>query len=324
MVSKKLAIPAAAVVLLGGALGQGRRTDAVHAQATRDANAGSVAITDYQFPVSTGMGGNTTASVADAEIEGALIDGPLGLDAAGKFFPDLASEVPSVSNGGIKSVGGNEVITVHLKPNQKWSDGQPIVANDYILPLLLDFAPEVNSTDPFSHIASITFSGNDMVLTYNGIYAPALSYGMPALPNATTPLPLHYFQAKYKGTVPSALLGSYDLKRVLAYYKSAAYKGSALQKLVNNWLADSYNSPADVFDGPYKIGEWTPQQRIALVPNPYYTALPADPKHPRLAKIQFVLVSTSAPGGCASDGRQPNLQPDRQGRGLHAQPMCRR
>jgi len=46
-----------------------------------------------------------------------------------------------------------------------------------------------------------------------------------------------------------------------------------------------------VFNGPYKLSEWTADQRITLVPNTYYAALPPDPKHPRPAKIEFVVVS---------------------------------
>jgi len=133
-----------------------------------------------------------------------------------------------------------------------------------------------------------------MVITYFGLYAPALSYGLPGQPNAgSTAIPIHYFQTKYKGTFPTQLLGSYDYNAVTAYFKSAAYKGSSFQKLINAWLNDAYISPNDVFSGPYKLSEWTPDQRIVEVPNPYYNILPPAAGHPKPAKIQFVEVSTS-------------------------------
>ena len=49
-------------------------------------------------------------------------------DADYKPVPDLATEVPSLENGGITE--GGKVWTFHLRPNVKWSDGQPLTAHD--------------------------------------------------------------------------------------------------------------------------------------------------------------------------------------------------
>ena len=49
-------------------------------------------------------------------------------DADFKPVPDLATEVPSVENGGITQDG--KVWTFHIRPNVKWSDGQPLTARD--------------------------------------------------------------------------------------------------------------------------------------------------------------------------------------------------
>jgi peptide/nickel transport system substrate-binding protein len=49
-------------------------------------------------------------------------------DADYKPVPDLATEVPTVANGGI-TLGGR-VWTFHVRPNVKWSDGQPLTAHD--------------------------------------------------------------------------------------------------------------------------------------------------------------------------------------------------
>src|SRR5690349_14620653 len=101
MLRNKLAIPAAAIVVLGTASGLGQQAGPAHARPAQAAPTGSVAITDWQFPVSTGLGGNTTASAADAEISAALTDALLGVDAKGNFIPDMATDVPSTKNGGI-------------------------------------------------------------------------------------------------------------------------------------------------------------------------------------------------------------------------------
>ncbi len=292
MLHRKLAVSATALVLLG-TVATTLPISSAHAAAARASYSGTIAVTDWQFPAQTNLGGNQAASVADAELIGAISDGYVGLDAKGNFYADMVTQVPTTANGGIKVVGGNEVVTYVLKPNLKWSDGQAITHQDLIAPLLLDLAPEVNQIDPYSRIKSITFSGDDMVLTFYGIYAPAISYAQPGLPNNTTPVPVHYFQSKYGGEFPTSLLNNYTYDAVKAYFASSAYKGSSFQKLINSWLNDSYISPKDVFNGAYMLSEWTQDQRITLVPNPYYNILPADPSHPRLAKLQFVAVSSS-------------------------------
>ena len=49
-------------------------------------------------------------------------------DADYKPVPDLATEVPTLENGGITD--GGRVWTFHLRHNVKWSDGQPLTARD--------------------------------------------------------------------------------------------------------------------------------------------------------------------------------------------------
>lgn len=45
-----------------------------------------------------------------------------------EFVPDLASEVPTVQNGGISTDG--KTVTFKLRPNVTWHDGQPLSAED--------------------------------------------------------------------------------------------------------------------------------------------------------------------------------------------------
>ena len=125
MLHRRLAVTATALVLLG-TVATTLPVSSAHAQATKASYSGTIAITDWQFPAQTNMGGNQASSVADAELIGALSDSYLGTDAKGNFFPQMVTEVPSTANGGIKVVSGNEVVTFHLKPNMKWSDGQTI------------------------------------------------------------------------------------------------------------------------------------------------------------------------------------------------------
>jgi ABC-type transport system substrate-binding protein len=176
---KKLAVPAAAILVLSGTVGLGRQGSPAQARTAHDNYSGSVAITDYQFPDSLSLGGAFSNGVADVELAGAMVDGLLNFDENGHFFADLATEVPTSANGGIKVTNGVETVTYHLKPNQKWSDGSPITNADWVGTLMLDFSPEYNATNGIIHIKSLTFSGNDMIITYKTTYAAALSYGLP-------------------------------------------------------------------------------------------------------------------------------------------------
>jgi peptide/nickel transport system substrate-binding protein len=49
-------------------------------------------------------------------------------DDKNNFVPELASEVPTADNGGVSADG--LTITWHLKPNLKWSDGEPLTSAD--------------------------------------------------------------------------------------------------------------------------------------------------------------------------------------------------
>jgi hypothetical protein len=50
-----------------------------------------------------------------------LFDSPITLDGHDHYSPDLAARVPTSSNGDIRIVGGNEVVTVRLKPGMRWT-----------------------------------------------------------------------------------------------------------------------------------------------------------------------------------------------------------
>ncbi len=49
-------------------------------------------------------------------------------DDKNNIIPDLATDIPSVANGGVSADG--LTITWHLRPNLKWSDGQPLTSKD--------------------------------------------------------------------------------------------------------------------------------------------------------------------------------------------------
>ncbi len=67
---------------------------------------------------------NTTEGMIDR----LLFDVLVTVDETGKPVPDLASEVPTLENGGIAKDGSS--VTYHLRPDAKWQDGVPITSHD--------------------------------------------------------------------------------------------------------------------------------------------------------------------------------------------------
>jgi len=292
---KSLAIPAAAILILSGTAGMGRLGATAHAQGTRDTYSGTISITDYQTPQALGAGGAGSAE-ANQELISAMTDSALGLDNKGNFYPDLATQIPSTSNGGIKVVNGNETITYHLKPNQKWSDGSPVTTADWMAQwAFFNYAPDIANGPggPADQLQSVVMNGNDLVMTLKGVLGSALQQLLPG------PLPWEYYQKKYNATVTGFDMSSFnrakDIDPKTDLVPAAIYKSSGMQKAALAYLSDNYNSPSDLFNGPYKLKSWSADQRYVLEANPNYTALPADPKHPRPAIIQMVVLSEDGP-----------------------------
>jgi ABC-type transport system substrate-binding protein len=231
-----------------------------------------------------------------------LWDALVVLNGQDNYFPDLAARIPTSANGDIRVTGGNEEVTVHLKPNLRWSDGSPITPADYMGALVLEDAPchaafplDVPGGGDFviacggASIKSAIATSTRLTITFDGIIPYALDGLLPA------PFPMEYFQRKYHVSLPTSLLGAYQAARVMALYTSRSYPGSPLQRLVTAWQGDPYTSPQDVFSGPYKVASWTSGQQAVLVANPYYTTLPPAPHHPRLARIVYELLGANAP-----------------------------
>ncbi|MDB5057506.1 MAG: extracellular solute-binding protein family 5 [Chloroflexi bacterium] len=288
MYRKALAIPAAAVVILSGAAGAGRLTSPAHARVASDTYSGTVSVSDYQVPNALGGGGLASAQT-NQDLYAMVNDNAIGIDNKGNFYADLASAVPTTANGGLKVVNGDEIITYHIKPGLKWSDGSPITKGDWILNYLIDFSPDYGNVDPAKEIRTATWSGNDLVLHLKGVVGSAVQQLIPS------PFPTAYYEKKYGATLPASMLVSWDYAKQTdaktGQIPAGIYASSGLKKLTTAWISDNYISPNDVFNGPYKIKQWSPDQRYVLEANPNYTALPATPGHPRPAIIQQIVLS---------------------------------
>jgi peptide/nickel transport system substrate-binding protein len=92
---------------------------------------GVVTVGDWQFPPALPPVYGT-ASAGAAAIQQTLFSGLVGIDPSLAPYGDLARTVPTLENGGVKTVGAGMDVTYDLRPGLNWSDGRPITADDVI------------------------------------------------------------------------------------------------------------------------------------------------------------------------------------------------
>lgn len=125
-------------------------------------------------------------------------------DDHGVIRPGLASEVPSLKNGGISRDGRTYV--VHLRRGLRWSDGTPLTARDvdfsWRLWLNPSLASAVASTLGFDHIGGTTISADGLTITFHLVrpYAPFLA----AWTDVPGPLPAHVLSLIKPAQVPTS------------------------------------------------------------------------------------------------------------------------
>ena len=150
-------------------------------------------------------------------------------------LPDLASEVPSTTNGDISADG--LTITLKLKPNLKWSDGQPITSKDILYTWQMNVDPKnaVLSRGGWSQITGIDTPDDQTAVVHFQCPLSALGYALRGRSQTTgSPLlPQHLLQGK-----------------------------KAWRKIRIAF--------ATVFSGPFMVKEWVAGDHMTLVPNPNY------------------------------------------------------
>ena len=90
--------------------------------------------------------------------------------------PRLVTEIPSVENGGVSADG--TVITLHLRNDIKWSDGESITSADFVFTynMFLSDKNAVNSRSPYDQMASVEAPDpQTVVVTFNQVFAPWLT-----------------------------------------------------------------------------------------------------------------------------------------------------
>ena len=153
-----------------------------------------------------------------------------------KYYGQLASDVPTVTNKEVVLTGSKMDVTINMIPGANWSDGQPINCDDviYMWKWQLDPAQanagNVQGTTGYQDISSIDGAGTSTcVLHFSKVYEPFLGLFSPLLP---------------------------------AHYLKTASVADAIKKLyVDTGLKTA------VWSGPYMPTAWAHDAQINYVPN---------------------------------------------------------
>ena len=172
-----------------------------------------------------------SSDTASGQVISMLFEGLLVSKPNGDLVPGLASAMPQVSSDG-------KTYTFKLRPNLKWSDGQPLTSDDVLFTFNLMFAPEykeVNSprrSDLELHLQSITAPDpQTVVFKTKAVWSPFLA--------------LH----AQREIMPKHVLGSLAAKAINT--------------------AD-FNSAPSATSGAFKFVRWDKGQQVVLARNESY------------------------------------------------------
>jgi peptide/nickel transport system substrate-binding protein len=159
-----------------------------------------------------------------------IFDSLWRIDPQGTFLPNLATDIPTRANGGLSS--DDTLITVKLRRDVKWHDGQPFSAKDVIFTWQTLMNPKVSafSTVGFDQIASMTPADDfTLKIKMKQAYAPI------------------FVVLADMFVVPEHILS----------------KSADINK-------DEFNTRRPVGTGPFKFVEWAAGDHITLEANPAY------------------------------------------------------
>lgn len=148
---------------------------------------------------------------ASFEVSIFAVEGLLGVNENGEFYPQLAREVPTPQNGGVSADG--KTITYNLRDGLKWSDGQPVSCEDARFTWQAIMHPKSGavSTSGYRDIDSVDCpTPTRVVVRYKTFYAPYLTRFPSIMPAHATGDPAEMtrwaYNRKLVGTGPFAML----------------------------------------------------------------------------------------------------------------------
>jgi peptide/nickel transport system substrate-binding protein len=202
------------------------------------ATGGKVVLGEWQFPDTVNP--YYALNETDLELSDSMFDGLLSVTPDLKLQPDLATNVPTLDNGGVVLNGSGMDVTWNLRLGMQWSDGVPINCDDikatWQWVMNKDNSGLAGGTIGWQDVTGVDGGdGNTCVMHFGKVYEGYLTLVSPLLP------------AHYITTIP---------------VKDAPTK-----------LYPMSNLASGIYSGPYVPGTVTGRSSIALKPNPRWESI---------------------------------------------------
>ena len=217
---------------------------------------------------------------------------PTGAAAPPPVVPDIATAVPTTSNGGITD--GGKTITIHLRSGVKWNSSPPrqVTAADFVR----EFKMLCNPSSPVGAPGYFTATIEGMASyctgfakapgTVSGIASYVNSHSLPGVV-ATAPLTLTFHLLSSTPDFPYILTMGFCSARPIEYM---------------NYVPDSAPFRQHTLsDGPYEITSYVATKSFTLVRNPAWSPSTDPLRHAYVNKITVT-------EGLTSDSVQQQLQ----------------
>ncbi|MFC5847024.1 peptide ABC transporter substrate-binding protein [Deinococcus petrolearius] len=202
------------------------------------------------------------------------------LDNSGKVLADMATQVPTLANGGYKEVkdGSGKVVrnslTYTIRPDAKWSDGTPITVDDFEFWLKVQNDDRVPVPDRYPYDgAKITRGANNrsFTITFDPPYLFAQQAGAPGLaPAKNMQAAWNAFDTATKGMKPGEALNDQWTRFISSFTTS--------------------NNLPKVVAGAFKPTAWRPGNSLTLTRNTNYWRKPSggESKYVQTVTYRFI------------------------------------
>ena len=199
-----------------------------------------------------------STDVPGQDVIGDLFEGLTTLDAAGKIVPGVASSWEMSPDG--------KTWTFHLRPNARWSNGDPVTAADFVYA----WRREVDPKTAAEYAGALGPIVNALAIATGK--APVDSLGVKAIDPLTLRLSL---------TAPTPYL----LSVLTDNYMQPLHRAT-IERYRDSWTRPGHM----VSNGPFELAGLVIGDRITLVRNPYYW----DAAHVRLTRVVYYPLDNDA------------------------------
>jgi oligopeptide transport system substrate-binding protein len=189
--------------------------------------------------------------------QGTVMEGLAGYSPAGAIVPKIATKWVS-SDGG-------KVWTFYLRHNAKWSNGQPVTAEDFYYSWMRMASPQNSASAMFASIMQYALNGN----AYHAGLVSASKVGLKVLSKYVLQLTL---------AAPHDIVGELPIAGSMPLYPPL------MKAHPNNWFTPKYF----VGDGPYIVKSFMVNGDIMLVRNPHYVGAPGETNVGNVQQIEII------------------------------------